>query len=300
MLEIDETRWTNSHGRVGKLRAGLLTFAIDRLDDLLGVNTREHEFVRDTWRLRRLGVTGNGDSWVWSLDPITQPWLRETVKRFLRWRLDTGHSTSGMHRDLITLTRLSRALTDVAGPDAPIEQFTRAAIERLLSLLVEEGLVANGRGMALASVRMFFSQARQHNWLPGLDSQVDVFSEDVPRRTALPPRALSEFVMAQLEASDTIARIPDDRCRLLFPLLMQTGLRQKDGRLLELDCVITDAQQAPYLRYFNHKMAREAVVPICAELAEAIGQQRALVLQRYPDARHLFLGAVAAGWAVAR
>jgi hypothetical protein len=45
--------------------------------------------------------------------------------------------------------------------------------------------------------------------------------------------------MAQLEDPANLAPIPEERCRLLFPSLMQTGLRRKDGRLLMLDCVVT-------------------------------------------------------------
>jgi len=43
---------------------------------------------------------------------------------------------------------------------------------------------------------------------------------------------------------------------------------------LKADCVITDAEGAPYLRYVNHKMKREALVPIDEEIcAEVTGQQ---------------------------
>jgi site-specific recombinase XerD len=266
----------------------LLTFAIDRLDELAGRGTRKDEFARDTWRLRRVGVTGPGAGWLIHFEPISQPWLREAAKRFLRWRLNTGHSPSGIQRDGLTLTRVAQALTDVAGPDAGIAQFTRPVIERLLGLLVEEGLVANGRSMVLSSVRVLLQLARQHDWLPGRDPRVGVYSEDVPQRTPLPPRALSEFVMAQLEDPAALARIPDERCRLLFPLLMQTGLRQKDGRMLPLDCVVFDAQKAPYMRYFNHKIKREALVPIAVDMAAAIAERQALVLRIHPDATHLF------------
>jgi integrase len=288
LLDVDESKWRGKYGRTVKMRIGILTFTIDHLEQLLGRGTREQEFTRDAWRLRHLGITGVSAGWIFQFSVITQPWLREAVKRFLRWRVDIGHSPSGMHRDMMTLTRLSQALTEVAGPHAPIEQFTRAVIERLLSLLIEDGLVANGRGMALASIRTFLTLVRQHNWLPDLDPQVGIYSEDMPRRTALPPRALPEFVMTQLEDQANLDRIPEERCRLLIPLLMQTGLRQGDGRFLPLDCLIVDAQNAPYLRYFNHKMKREAVVPITAEMASAITDRRALVLERHPDATFLF------------
>ena len=47
---------------------------------------------------------------------------------------------------------------------------------------------------------------------------------------------------------------------------MRCGLRVTDAPRLPSDCVITDADGAPYLRYFNHKMKREALVPIDEQL----------------------------------
>ena len=44
---------------------------------------------------------------------------------------------------------------------------------------------------------------------------------------------------------------------------------------MPFDCIVRDADQAPYLRYQNHKMKREALVPIDEELQRLItGQQR--------------------------
>ena len=43
---------------------------------------------------------------------------------------------------------------------------------------------------------------------------------------------------------------------------MRCGLRVTDALRLRSDCVVTDSDGAPYLRYFNHKMHRDALVPI--------------------------------------
>lgn len=44
-------------------------------------------------------------------------------------------------------------------------------------------------------------------------------------------------------------------------MLMRCGLRVGDALRLSLDCLVHDADAAPYLRYFSHKMKREALVP---------------------------------------
>ena len=139
LLEPDEDRWPSpgrrSHGRmpkpVGTLKVGFFTFTIDELDRLRGQFGHEHEYARDVWRLRRLGVTGVPGGWRLDFRDIQQGWLRAAVKQFLRWRHDTGHSPSGMHRDLTVLTLLSSALTECAGTNARPEQFDRAVITRL-------------------------------------------------------------------------------------------------------------------------------------------------------------------------
>ena len=282
LLLAEETRWpprrryakTGSGRQTTRLKLGFLTFTIDQLDDLAGTDGREAELNRDIWRLRRLGVTGPARGWAFDFTGISQPWLRSAVQHFLRWRLDTEHSPSGMNRDLLTLTRLSRAVTDVAGPAAQPAQFTRTVIERLLSVLVEDGLTPNGRSIALCSVTRFFALARQHGWLPGVPPRTGVYSEDFPPRTPLPPRGLTEYVMAQLEDSANLDKLTDPRWRVLIPLLIATGLRVNDALRLEPDCLVYDHQHAPYLRYFNHKMKREALLPVSEELASSIATRR--------------------------
>jgi hypothetical protein len=116
---------------------------------------------------------------------------------------------------------------------------------------------------------------------------VDLYPEDYPRLTPGPPRALSETVMAQLERAENLARFTDPRGRLLARILMGTGLRVGDGCRLRLDCIVRDGQRAPYLHYTNHKMSRDAFVPIDAELAEAINVQQQQVLAEFPDATFL-------------
>lgn len=58
-------------------------------------------------------------------------------------------------------------------------------------------------------------------------------------------------------------------------ILIRCGLRVSDALQLQRECIVFDADQAPYLRYFNHKMNREARVPIDEELRDQITAQQA-------------------------
>ena len=62
--------------------------------------------------------------------------------------------------------------------------------------------------------------------------------------------------------------------RLVTLILIRCGLRVSSALSLAFDCLVHDGQGAPYLRYFNTKMKREAAVPIDEELEAAIGEQQ--------------------------
>ncbi|WP_083420293.1 tyrosine-type recombinase/integrase [Mycolicibacterium llatzerense] len=296
LLEPDEQRWPfmrdvhrgKSRAVAGTLKLGFLTFTIDELDRLRGQYGHELEYARDSWRMRRLGVTGTAQGLRMDFRGIEQLWLRTAVKRFLRWRRETEHSGSGMHRDVVVLTQLSEAFTACAGAHAGPEQFDRAVIERFLTGQVEQGYPPNQRRQRMASVRRFLEIARQHDWIPTVPASAALYAEDLPREVKLAPRSLSPTVMAQLESPENLAKLTDPRWRLLFPLLIETGLRINDALYLAQDCVIHDAQNAPYLRYMNRKMKREALVPISPEIAAAIAQQAARVRDQYSAAALLF------------
>ena len=65
-------------------------------------------------------------------------------------------------------------------------------------------------------------------------------------------------------------------------ILIRTGLRIGDATRLALDCLVRDPQGAVYLRYRNHKMRRDAVVPIDDELTTMIQTQQERTRQRFP------------------
>jgi hypothetical protein len=69
-------------------------------------------------------------------------------------------------------------------------------------------------------------------------------------------------MMAQIEHPDTLAQWTNPAHRLVTIILIRCGLRVTDALRLPADCLVTDSDAAPYLRYDNHKMKRQALVPI--------------------------------------
>jgi hypothetical protein len=68
--------------------------------------------------------------------------------------------------------------------------------------------------------------------------------------------------MAQVEDPANLDRWPDPAGRLVTRLLIGCGLRIGDATRLPFDCVVRAADGASNLRYVNHKLKREALVPI--------------------------------------
>jgi hypothetical protein len=77
--------------------------------------------------------------------------------------------------------------------------------------------------------------------------------------------------------------------RLVTVILIRCGLRINDATRLPRNCLVSDATGAPYLRYYNHKMKREALVPIDDELQQMIVAHQRWALQRWPSGTPVLL-----------
>jgi hypothetical protein len=94
--------------------------------------------------------------------------------------------------------------------------------------------------------------------------------------------------MAQIENPASLARMSDPAGRLVTEILIRTGLRVGDACKLGVSCLVRDGHGAPYLHYRNHKMRRDAMVPVDDQLAAMIEDRRQQIRQRYPAGTMLF------------
>ena len=108
LLDQDEDTWRAQIGRPapkdGTPRA-LLIYARRKVEDLVDAGGWEAEYPREVWQLRRLGFSGQQTL---TFQEIPQPWLRDLVKRWVRWRLGTGLGLEAVRRGLRALTRFAR------------------------------------------------------------------------------------------------------------------------------------------------------------------------------------------------
>ena len=284
LLDRPEDEWRKRIGRPAPKdsnRRALLVYARRRLEDLAaGGGGWDSEYGRDIWRMHHLGFEGRHRL---RFDRIPQPWLRELAKRWIRWRISTGLCLDVCRRSLWAVDRFAGFLASPPVNIDRISDVTRPVLERYLADLQHEMRGSQRQGMHIGTLNNFFTAIRQHRWDDGLPPTAMFFAEDQPKRAERLPRSLAEPVMAQVENPHNLDRWNNPAHRLVTLVLIRCGLRISDALRLGRDCIVTDTDQAPYLRYFNHKMKREALVPIDEELRELIGRQQRRVLQRWPD-----------------
>ncbi len=257
-----------------------LRYARAQVDQLCYGAGWEVEYPRDVWRLRNLGVESPQASL--RFDRITQPWLKDLAKRWTRWRISSGISGSHVGTGVSAITRFAEFLARRQVSVRRLSQIDRAVLERYLAELSPLGETEH-RGRLIGLLSTFLQDVRRHRWDTSLPTDAIIFPEDFPRQPKPLPRALAEHVMAQVEHPGNLDRWSDPAYRLITMILIRCGLRVSDATKLAFDCIVRDRDDAPYLRYYNHKMKREALVPVDEQLDADIGHQQQRVRDRYPD-----------------
>jgi integrase len=294
LLDLSEDEWRRQAGR-GKSPAypAFLLFARDMVEELAEGTGWEAEYPRDIWRLHRIpglvlnpGKTANSRIRL-RFDRLAQPWLRDLSKRWTRLRLSSGLSVGTVQSDVTALTRFSEFVA-VAGT-AALDGVDRPLLERYLAWLASQAIGHGARTDAITSVSAFLQAIRQHGWDATLPVTAAFFPGDIPARPPRLTRHLAEHIMTQVESPANLDRWTSPEGRLITLILIHCGLRATDACTLAFDCLIHDGQGAPYLRYFNHKMRREAAVPVDEELEAAVRGQQQRVAGRWPGRHpHLF------------
>ena len=281
LLEQAEEWWTALHPpRKGRGWRPFILDARRRIEALAFGAGWDTEYPRDIWRLCNLAI--DQPEATISFAGIPQPWLRELAKRYTRWQLATGLSVSTAGSGTRAVTRFAAWLAALPEPPAGLAGVTRPLLERYLAVLQAEmgGQVRHTH--YVGGLSGFLNAVRRHGWDDTLPATTAIYPEDFPPRGARLPRGLAAHVMAQVDQPANLARQDSPACRLITLILIRCGLRISSAAGLAFDCTVTDADGAPYLRYYNTKMKREALVPVDDELFRLIGEQKQRVLQRFP------------------
>ena len=152
---------------------------------------------------------------------------------------------------------------------------TRELLEDFLAdLRRAPGIGEAQRRSVIIDLKVFLDDVRMHHWEPALPVTAVYHRGELPSVPAAMPRYIDEFVMGQLDNDQALERLPDQTTRTLVRVLIEAGLRSVDAMRLPFDPVTSDQAGAPYLRFYNHKASRDAVIPISERVLEAIGPSR--------------------------
>jgi hypothetical protein len=217
----------------------------------LDATALEAAYASDHWDCAVLGVPALRGRGTVNFTGICQPWLKEPVKSWCRWRLGTGGAFGTVSASVLALGRFSAYLA-ARHPGGGPEDVTRELIEAYVSWLGATGLAPSSRAVALVCLRGFLVSNRRHLWLPGLAPDALIYQDDLPRRSRPVPRFVSDFVMSQLENEANLARL-EVMTRNWLVVVMETGLRAGDATVLPVDPLVDDSVGWPCLRYVTSK-----------------------------------------------
>jgi integrase len=287
LLDWDEDQWRRHRApgvrtfKSASPARALIIYARRQAEGLAFGRGWDAEYPRDAWRLRNLGIDSRAATIQFA--GIPQPWLKDLAKRWCRYRLASGISAGEPARAARVIARFGAWL---ASPDVNVTSaagITRPLLERYLADL---HAAFGGRKLHYEHAEHlagFLAALRRHGWEPALPATAAIFPEDYPRQGEKLPRALAGHVMAQVEDPANLGRWDNPAYRLITVILIRCGLRLSSAVTLGWDCVVTDDAGAPYLRYWNTKMKREALVPADEEITAMIAAQRDRARRRWPD-----------------
>lgn len=297
LLDLSEQQWRQqaTDARGWPTARAFLIYARDVVETLRDGSGWEVEYCRDVWRLHKLsGLTVNAGKTPRPrnhvrFDRILQPWLRPLAKRWARLRLTSGLNVCTVLGDVGAISRFSAFLTAAAPAVNRLGEVDRSLLERYLAWLSTQPGGQSIKEDSVGGVHRFFQAIRQHGWDDTLPPTAMFVPGDYPPRPPRLTRHLSEHVMAQIEHPANLDRWPTPEGRLVTLILIRCGLRASDACTLAFDCLLHDGQGAAYLLYVNHKMKRQAAVPIDEELESEIRSQQRRVTQLWPEGNpHLF------------
>jgi integrase len=251
---------------------------------LLGGSSQiEEEYASDTWVADRLGIAVRRGRETARFGVIRQPWLREAIKQWSRFRLASGYSWSTIDTGAQSLARFSIFLGEHPNVDG-FDGITRSLLEEFLSWMTARvAWSTNTRHHTLTFVKVFLDWGHRHDTLVGLAANAVLYEEEVSRPADQLPRFIPEFVMNQLESDRSLARLRNPTVRHLVVLLMETGLRGGDACALPFNPIVEDSSGWPCLRFDNSKAGAEHLIPLSAKAADTIRSQQAHVTMVWPE-----------------
>jgi len=163
LLDRSLDEWLGLMKRQGPRRLrgsrSFLRYAHAKIEDLLTGADASTEYARDVWDARRLSLRVRGGDHHMHFDGIEQPWLREVVKRWAKFRLATGHAFTTIRNDVAALTWFAKFLVGRQPDLSDASGITRAALEDYLLWLSSTTLIPIPGSSTSSACGCFWSTA---------------------------------------------------------------------------------------------------------------------------------------------
>jgi integrase/ferredoxin len=246
---------------------------------------------RDTWFQSELphgdlASRYRGDETM-RFERIAQRWLKEAAKRWVRARLLGDTAPRTMSAYLVSIRHFSSWLAEHAPEVSTPALLSRAVLEDyMLWVRHETDWKPATRNQRLLAVRLLLSEQAEDG-LVGLPRGAVIHGSELPRVEPGLPKTIADDVFAQWIDPANLARL-DERDRTLALVLAFTGFRVSSVVTLMRDALERGPDGHPYLRYFNLKASREAMLPIPVLLSEQLVRHEAHLAERFLQTKWLF------------
>lgn len=264
-----------------------------------GESTRplwEEIWDQDSWRQHEVP---NGDlssayrgNRIINFSRISQPWLKESCKRFSKSRLMTGTAVQSVISYVHDVAAFSEWLaTEHAAVDSPA-RLNREILEDYLAFVAMSDTKPATKSRHAASVKNLIEEQREDG-LRGIPASAKILPREIHWRGkteyALPKKQIDDTVFEQLVDAKNLSLIPL-RHRTLILVLADTGMRLSSVLSLKRDALTYDHGGAPYLKYTNVKYGREAAIPVSDRLRNQLKAHESWLKTKKPHSEYMFPG----------
>ncbi|MCW2933900.1 MAG: transposase [Actinomycetia bacterium] len=257
----------------------------------LAMTDPDSERALDRWDLGVFGHRGSVDFTV-----ITQPWLRESAKRWAAQDLPRhrGRGSAEVRETVNAAGRLSESLSLRPDHGDRHAALARRDVENFLNRLgylesagtlsrYQRAAVCRGARTVLDGIRLL-GLDRAGQPAAGLPGDVVITLADIPARAdpGEPGRDLPPEIMQAL--CTALDGMEPGGFRTAVQIAVDTGRRPEEIVCLPLDCLARDRDGKAVLVYDNRKAGRERRrLPVSEDTAAVVTAQQARVTARYPD-----------------
>ncbi len=227
------------------------------------------EVEKEIWDLHKMGLEVNmaGTSHHLNYTRISQLWLRDLVKEYMRYNLAI-HSPGDCVSKLTALNAFSHFLAQYH-PHLGVAGLDRALMVEYIGYLRDRQVSESWVCTTLVTLRTFLETSAYRLDRHDLPKERLIFDDDLPKEKKTLPREIPEEVLAQIrEHLETL----DTMMLRMVTIVLECGLRISELCTLPFNCLICDDKHEWYLKFYQIKLKQEHVIPLVNETVVAVIQ----------------------------